>query len=58
MFEGLCFSLLILMFLWRYVVSLVHKSKVHGSVHSFPVWFSKADPLCCVELAVLLSQPL
>lgn len=39
-------------------MSLVHKSKVHGSVHSFPVWFSKADPLCCVELAVLLSQPL
>ena len=35
---------------------LVHKSKVHDSVDSFPFWFSETVPLCCLELAVLLSQ--
>lgn len=34
---------------------LVHKSKVHDSVDSFPFWFSETVPLCCLE-AVLLSQ--
>lgn len=35
---------------------LVHKSIVHDSVDSFPFWFSETVPLCCLELAVLLSQ--
>lgn len=40
------------------MVYLVHKSKVHDSVHTFPFWFSETVPLCCLELAVILSQPL
>lgn len=35
---------------------LAHTSKVHDSVDYFPFWFSETVPLCCLELAVLLSQ--